>query len=102
MAGAFLRGRGIPRINTPCSASTTSILADAVWCTRPTSRVGVGSPKGRTREREFSPEQIHEIFGRMPLAEPAMPLVGVYNYEDAASVLEDFTFEPGYFTRNYP
>ena len=52
-------------------------------------------PRGRTREREFSPEQIHEIMERMPLATPRMPLDGVFGFERPQSVLDDFTFEPG-------
>ena len=58
-------------------------------------------PKGRTRQREFSPEEIHEVFGRMPLAEPAMPLEGVFGYEQSTHVLDSFTFEPGYFSREF-
>jgi hypothetical protein len=58
-------------------------------------------PKGRTREREFSPEEIHEIFARMPLAEPAMPLQGVFGYKDPTHVLENFPFEPGHFSREF-
>jgi hypothetical protein len=54
-------------------------------------------PRGRTREREFSPDQIHEILQRMPLAKPRMPLKEVFGYERPESVLESFTFEPGLF-----
>ncbi len=56
--------------------------------------------RGAKREREFSPDQIHEIFERMPLADPVMPLRGVFGYERPESVLESFTFEPGRFERD--
>ncbi len=58
-------------------------------------------PRGRTREREFSPEEIHHIFEAMPRAEPAIPLQNVYDYEQksAEAVLEQFTFSPGKFQR---
>lgn len=56
-------------------------------------------PRGHNRELEFSPEQIHEIFQRMPVAEPAMPLEGVFGYERPQSVIDDFTYEPGKFFR---
>jgi len=59
-------------------------------------------PRGQTREREFTPEQIHEIFGRMPMAEPVVPLEQVYGYERPDHVLQRFTFEPGRFSRNDP
>jgi len=55
-------------------------------------------PQGRTREHEFSPEQIHEIFDRLPLAKPAMPLEGIFGHERPQSVLDSFTFEPGRFS----
>ena len=54
-------------------------------------------PHGRTRESEFSPDQIHEIVQRMPLAEPRMPLEGVFGFDRPQSALDDFTFEPGRF-----
>jgi len=56
-------------------------------------------PRGRTREREFTPEQIHEIFDRMPLAKPVMPLEQVFGYERPEHVLESFSFEPGKYSR---
>ncbi len=56
-------------------------------------------PRGRTREREFTPEQIHEIFERMPLAKPVMPLDQVFGYERPEHVLESFNFEPGKYSR---
>lgn len=56
-------------------------------------------PQKRTREREFSPEEIHEIFGRMEIAKPAMPLEAIFGYERPDHVLESFTFEPARFTR---
>jgi len=56
-------------------------------------------PRGRTREVEFLPAQIHEILERMPLAEPRMPLEGVFGAERPQSVLDGFTFEPGKFRR---
>jgi hypothetical protein len=59
-------------------------------------------PRGEGREREFTPEQIHEIFARLPLAKPAMPLEQVFGYERPEHVLESFTFEPGRFTRPGP
>lgn len=59
-------------------------------------------PRGQTREREFTPEQIHEIFEHMPLAKPVMPLEQVYGYERPDHVPEMFTFEPGKFSRKVP
>jgi hypothetical protein len=56
-------------------------------------------PKGRTREHEFSPEEIHDIFDRMPIAEPAMPLEGVFGYSRPIGVTDSWTFEPGRFNR---
>ena len=56
-------------------------------------------PQKRTREREFSPEAIHEIFGRMEIAKPAMPLEAIFGYERPDHVLERFAFEPARFTR---
>jgi len=56
-------------------------------------------PRGRTREHEFSPDEIHEIFGKLPLADPAMPLEGIFGHERPQSVLDGFTFEPGRFSR---
>ena len=56
-------------------------------------------PKGRTREQEFSPGEIHEIMARMSLAEPAMPLDGVFGHKRPTSVLKSYTFEPGKFSR---
>lgn len=57
-------------------------------------------PKGTARELEFTPEQIHDIFERMPLSKPAIPLAQIYGYERPDHVLESFTFEPGRFTRD--
>lgn len=57
-------------------------------------------PRGRTREVEFSPEEIHEIFERLPAAAPRLPLPNVFDYERPQSVLDAFTFEPGKFQRN--
>ncbi len=54
-------------------------------------------PRGRTREHEFSPEEIHDIFDRMPLADPAIPLEGIFGYSRPDSVLDSWTFEPGRF-----
>jgi len=59
-------------------------------------------PRGRAREREFTPEEIHEIFERMPLATPVIPLEQIYGYKRPEHVLESFTFEPGKFTRHIP
>ncbi len=56
-------------------------------------------PKGRTQEREFSPEQIHEIIHSMPTAKPVMPLEGIFGYKRPQKMLDSFTFEPGHFTR---
>jgi len=56
-------------------------------------------PRGRTRELEFKVDQIHEIFDRMPLAKPRIPLKGVFGYDRPEHVLETFTFEPGKFKR---
>lgn len=56
-------------------------------------------PKGRTRERELSPEEIHAVFERLPLADPALPLDAVFSYARPESVVESFTFEPGRFER---
>ncbi len=58
-------------------------------------------PSGRVRERGFSPEEIHEIFNRMPTAEPAVPLEGVLGYERPTGFGELFTYEPGNFTREH-
>ena len=57
-------------------------------------------PRGRTREREFSPDQIHDIFARQPLATPRMPIEGIFGYPHPDHVLEGFTFEPGKFNRD--
>jgi len=59
-------------------------------------------PKGRTRQHEFSPDEIHDICNRMPLAEPAMPLQGVFGYDRPNAVLDGWTFEPGFFNREEP
>ncbi len=56
-------------------------------------------PRGKAREREFTPEQVHEIFARMPLSKPVIPLEQIYGYERPEHVIESFTFEPGKFTR---
>lgn len=56
-------------------------------------------PQGRTREREFSPEEIHSIFGAMEIEEPAIPLEAIFGYERPDHLLESFTFEPARFTR---
>ena len=56
-------------------------------------------PRGRTRELEFSPDEIHELMDRMPMAEPAMPLEGIFGYDRPTSVLDSYTFEPGMFNR---
>jgi len=56
-------------------------------------------PRGKTRELEFTPEEIHEIFDRIPVAEPRMPLKAVLDYDRPESALESFTYEPGRFTR---
>jgi len=56
-------------------------------------------PRGRNREVDFSPDQIHEILESMPLATPQMPLEGIFGAERPDSVLESFTFEPGKFRR---
>lgn len=58
-------------------------------------------PRGHVREREFSPEQIHNILQRMPIARPTMPLEGIFDYPHPESVVESFTFEPGKFVRSW-
>lgn len=59
-------------------------------------------PRGSAREREFTPEQIHDIFRRMPLAKPVIPLEQIFPYERPEHVIESFTFEPGKFTHSEP
>jgi len=55
-------------------------------------------PRGRTREVEFSPEEIHDIFQKLPSAEPRIPLESIFDYERPDHILEEFTFEPGKFS----
>ena len=56
-------------------------------------------PRGHTREIEFSPDQIQDIFLRMPVAEPRMPLEGILGHTRPQQALDSFTFEPGKFNR---
>jgi hypothetical protein len=56
-------------------------------------------PRGRTRELEFTPEQIHDIVQRMPRAKPVIPLEDVFGYEHPKTVIDSFTYEPGKFQR---
>jgi hypothetical protein len=56
-------------------------------------------PRGQTREIEFSPDQIQDIFLRMPVAEPRMPLEGILGHSRPQEALDSFTFEPGKFNR---
>jgi hypothetical protein len=52
-------------------------------------------PRGRSREREFSPEEIDHVLQAMPVAAPEIPLERVFDYQRPDAVLQQFTFAPG-------
>ena len=57
-------------------------------------------PRGQAKQRSYTPAQIHELFKRLPVARPQLPLERIFGYPHPDHIVESFRFEPGKFTRH--